>query len=218
MTALSREAARRVYDRIGSFQDRQGFYEDRAVEALMRHGIFLAARSVFELGCGTGRLARRLLEEVLPPDAHYRGVDLSPVMVRLAEERLAPWAGRAEVALCDGAPPAGEPAEAYDRFLSTYVFDLLPEEEVRAMLREAHRMLVPGGLLCLAGLSPGRTPLSRVVARAWGWIQSMQPAWVGGCRPLALLPFLDPAAWEIVHHDVVVAFAVPSEVVVARRR
>jgi len=214
---LSHQEARRTYDRIGSLQDSQAFYEDRATGVLLRHADFGSATSVFEFGCGTGRFAQRLLTEHLSPTARYRGVDLSPKMVRLARQRLVPYAPRAEVVLTEGAPPVDEPAVAYDRFVSNYVFDLLSENDIRAVIREAHRMLRPGGLLCLAGLSTGVGPASRIVTSLWGWVHGLQPAVVGGCRPLDLLPFLPESQWGVRHHAKVVAFAITSEVIVAQR-
>ncbi len=215
---LSHQEARRVYDRIGSLQDAQAFYEDRATDVLLRHGEFAAAESVFEFGSGTGRFAQRLFAEYLSPTARYRGVDVSPKMVGLAQERLAPYAPRAEVVLTEGGPPVAEAAEAYDRFVSIYVFDLLSEDDIRAVIREAHRTLRPGGLLCLASLSTGVGSVSRTVARLWEWIQSLRPAVVGGCRPIDLLPFLPQSDWQVEHQAKVVAFAITSEVVVAQRR
>lgn len=214
---LSADEARRVYDRIGSFQDSQAFYEDRATEILVRHGAFDRAQRVFEFGCGTGRLARRLLAGHLPDSATYHAVDLSPEMVRLAEEKLAPFAPRATVALSEGGPPSGQPAGACDRFVSTYVLDLLSEEDIAATLREAHRMLEPGGLLCLSGLSTGSGPGSRAVARLWTALHRLRPALVGGCRPLDLVGRLPSSAWKLRHHERVAPFLVPSEVVVAER-
>jgi trans-aconitate methyltransferase len=85
---LSTAAARRIYDRIGRTQDSQAFYEDRATEEAIAHSKLESAHSVFEFGCGTGRFGERLLERHLPSDAIYRGVDLSPVMVKLAGKRL----------------------------------------------------------------------------------------------------------------------------------
>lgn len=214
---LSRVEARRVYDRIGSRQDSQAFYEDRATELLLRHGDFGSAEAVFEFGCGTGRFALRLLAEFLPPQARYRGVDLSPTMVQLAQQRLSPHSARATVLLAEGGPPLGEPADGYDRFLSNYVFDLLSEEEIRVTLREARRMLRPGGLLCLAGLSTGVGPLSRAVAGVWGWIQAHRPSVVGGCRPIDVTSFVRGSDWNIRFHQKVVAFAITSEALVAER-
>lgn len=215
---LSHEDARRVYDRIGSLQDSQAFYEDRATELLLHHGDFGSAETVFEFGCGTGRFALRLFTESLSPTATYRGVDISPKMVRLAQQRLTPYSQRAEVALTGGGPPVGEPPESCDRFLSNYVFDLLSEEDIRSVLRNARRILRPNGLLCLTGLSTGVGPLSRAVAGVWSWIQAHRPSAVGGCRPIDLLPFLAASDWEIRFDEKVVAFAITSEVVVAQRR
>lgn len=214
---LSPAEARRVYDRIGPLQDSQAFYEDRATELLLHHGEFKSATAVFEFGCGTGRFARRLLDDHLPGGARYRGMDVSPRMVRLAQRRLARFASRAAVVLTDGGPPMGEPASAYDRFVSTYVFDLLSEDDIRGTLREAWAMLRPAGLLCVAGLTTGVGPVSRTVAGAWSWIHAHRPSAVGGCRPIDLLPFFGGSEWSVRFHQKVVAFTITSEVLVARR-
>ena len=99
MGTLSHQEARRTYDRIGSRQDSQRFYEDQATSRVLQHGDFTSAESVFEFGCGTGRFALRLFEEYLSDTTYYRGVDVSPRMVRLAQTRLAPHSSRAEVIL-----------------------------------------------------------------------------------------------------------------------
>jgi ubiquinone/menaquinone biosynthesis C-methylase UbiE len=215
---LSHQQARRVYDRIGALQDSQGFYEEPATRLLIRHGAFPSATAVFELGCGTGRFARRLLSEHLPADATYRAVDVSPKMVRLAEKRLEPWADRASVTLSEGDAPDADPPASCDRFVSNYVLELLPEEESRSMVRAARRMLRPEGLLCLTSLSTGIGPWSRAVARAWTWLQARRPSVVGGCKPVELLSFLPEGDWTIAFHQKVVAFGVTSEVVIARPR
>jgi ubiquinone/menaquinone biosynthesis C-methylase UbiE len=217
-SVLSHREARSAYDRIGSLQDTQAFYEDRATDVLLRHADFGSAKSVFEFGCGTGRFAERLLRDFLPPDARYRGVDVSPKMISFARARLESHPQRAQVSLTEGDPPVAEPSQSCDRFLSNYVFDLLSEEDIRDVLREAHRMLRPGGLLCLSGLSTGVGPVSRSVARAWNWIQVHRPSLVGGCRPIDLLPFLPESAWHLRHHEKRVAFGITSEALVAERR
>lgn len=215
---LSHAEARRVYDRIGRLQDTQAFYEDVATSRLLQHGDFSSARSVFEFGCGTGRFAQRLLEGKLPPEARYRGVDLSPRMIGIASSRLQPWKARAEVRLTEGGRPHDEPTASCDRFVSNYVFDLLAIEEIEAVLQEAHRMLQPGGLLCTVGLSTGIDPASRAVARAWSWVQSLAPALVGGCRPVDVRPLLARGRWKLRHHSKLARFAVTSECLVAERR
>lgn len=105
-------------------------------------------------------------------------------MVRLSRDRLASHSLRAEIILTEGGPPTDEPAASYDRFVSNYVFDLLSHDDILAVLREAHRMLRPNGLICLSGLTTGISLASRIVAGAIDWIQSMSPSMAGGCRPL----------------------------------
>src|SRR5262249_55639663 len=150
---LTRTEARAFYDRFGARQDAQAFYEDPAIDELLRHADFDTAGVVCEFGCGTGRVAGRLLGETLPHTARYMGWDLSPTMVELARPRLARFGQRACVELTDGSPSLPIPSQSVDRFLSTYVFDLLPSNEIAACLVEAYRVLQLGGKLCLVGLT-----------------------------------------------------------------
>lgn len=218
MATLSRTEARRFYDRLGAGQDEQSWYEDPPIAALTAQARFEAADAVFELGCGTGRFAEGLLGHHLDGAARYHGIDLSPRMAELAATRLAPYAPRATVVCTDGEPCTGLPAATFDRFVATYVLDLLPGDEIRAWLAEAARLVAPGGRLCVAGLGQGRGPVSRTVAGAWALVHRLRPAAVGGCRPLAVARRLDRTAWSVEYHATVAVRGIPSEVVVARRR
>ncbi len=83
--------ARQFYDRFGSRQDTQGFYENPALDDLVKHADFEHARSVLEFGCGTGSFALRLFDAMLPADAQYLGLDISGTMIGVATTRLEPW-------------------------------------------------------------------------------------------------------------------------------
>ncbi|CAN5873842.1 class I SAM-dependent methyltransferase [soil metagenome] len=214
---LSKNDLRELYDAFGSKQDRAASYEDPALEKLLEHGHFGAARAVFELGPGTGRFAQNLLTNHLSETATYMGIDLSSTMVALTRERLAAFTGRAEVQQSDGSPTFDKPDASVDRFVSSYVLDLLSEADIRAVLNEAHRLLEPGGLLCLAGLSYSSQPLARLKITLWELAYRVNPRWLGGCRPLRMLEFLPRDVWSVEYHTVIVAAATPSEVVVARK-
>jgi SAM-dependent methyltransferase len=216
-SVLSHAEARRFYDRFGRKQDAQAFYERSALEDLARHLELERARAIVELGCGTGRFAEELLRDRLAAGATYLGLDLSGTMVSLARRRVERFGRRAEVRQTDGEPRIAAPDSAFDRFLSTYVLDLLPEAEIYAVLAEAHRVLEPGGLLGLVGLAPGARGLPRAVSSLWRLIHHLRPALVGGCRPLEVAGFLHGAAWRIRHRRVVAPWAIASEIVVAER-
>lgn len=214
---LSHDEARRFYDRFGAKQDAQAFYERPALERLIAGLRLGEARAVVEFGCGTGRLAAELLEAHLQPGCRYLGLDLSATMVALARARVARFGARAEVRQTDGAPRIEAPDGAFDRFVSTYVFDLLPEPEIRLLLAEAHRVLAPGGLLGVAGLTYGRRGLPGAVSRIWQGIHQLHPALLGGCRPIALESYLRERGWRLLQRSVVAPFAIASEAVVAER-
>ena len=205
--------ARRFYDRLGRAQDLQAFYEDRAVHDLIGHSGLATAGSVFEIGCGTGRLAGGLLARWLPPGARYLGADISVTMTGLASARLRPYRDRAAVVRADGTRPLPVADGCVDRFVAVYVLDLLSPAAAEQAVAEARRMLRPGGLLCAVSLAPGATAPARLVSRAWTAAWSRAPGLTGGCRPVTLAPLLD--GWQIQHRALVTAFALTSEVVTA---
>jgi len=215
---LDRSRVKRFYDRFGSRQDSQAFYEDAALAEMIAHADFAHVRSVFELGCGTGRLALQLLQKALPASANYLGTDLSDTMLGLARLRLAGYAERASVAMADRSMlfPLGE--DSVDRVISTYVFDLFTGEEIRQALQEARRVLVPDGKLCLVSLTKGVDLASRAVSGMWMGVYHLNASLVGGCRPIKLLDYLVPSDWVISYHNTVTRFGIPSEVLVAAPR
>ncbi len=214
---LSHGEAEGFYDRFGSRQDRQAFYEDVALQDLLAHSDFGNAAAVVEFGCGTGRFARELLSDHLPSGAIYAGFDVSTTMVELARERLASFGRRAEVRKTDGEPRLPVEGAAFDRVVSNYVLDLLSEEDIEAFLNEAWRALEGGGLLCVTGLTRGTTLLSRAASWIWSRAHSIRPQLVGGCRPVVVADFLPQEEWRVRHFRVIVAWGIPSEVLVAQR-
>lgn len=215
---LTRGQARELYDRSGRRRDRRAVFEIVPVERLCELGEFDTARAVAEFGCGTGRLAETLMTHHLPKRATYVGFDVSEKMVELARRRLVTYGARVSVIRTDGRPRVPLPPSSCDRFVSTYVLDLLSNQDISRALDQAWQVLRPEGLLCLVGLGYGTTLLSRWVAAAWLAVHSLRPTLVGGCRPISLADYLGPASWKILHSTTVVSWGVPSEVLIARPR
>jgi len=211
-SVLTSSEAQTYYDRFGKKLDSQGFYEAPALDDLIAHGGFGDAQRIFEFGCGTGKFAARLLSEELLPTASYLGCDISPVMVGLAAQRLKAYPERAKVRRSNGTAHFSLPDHSVDRVISTYVLDLLSEENIRTFFAEAHRVLTPGGKLCLSSLTRGITLPSRIVSSLWMAIFRIRPSLVGGCRPIRLGSYVDRDRWQIEHRKVLIPFGVPSEV------
>jgi ubiquinone/menaquinone biosynthesis C-methylase UbiE len=211
--ALTLNQARWVYDRIGRVQDWQAFYEDATINRLVANAALAGDQTIFEFGCGTGRLAARLLE-ALPSSVNYLGVDISPVMINLATTRLAAWAERAKVVLVDGSLPLPADDGFADRVLSTFVFDLLAEASARAVLDDLRRILKPIGRLCVASLAHGEGPFERAVSRTWTGLWRVAPQVLGGCRPISVNALLEHG-WKVEHQSRVHRLGLVMEVVIA---
>ena len=112
---------------------------------------------------GRGRFARELLTNVCGPQCRYVGLDVSPRMCRIATARLSRWSARARIMRVEGALPLPLPAAGADRVVAAFVVDPLPTEYARQLLADTHRVLAPGGMLCLTSLVQGTEGQSRLL-------------------------------------------------------
>ena len=119
---------------------------DRALEL---EPLEVAGKRVLELGCGTGRLAERFLQAGA---ANYTGVDGSAGMLGRAREHYqdapAAWV---EADLAGEIPLA-------EGFFEVVVISLVLEHfsEIQAVLRNAARLMAPGGVLRILELHAAR--------------------------------------------------------------
>ena len=215
---LTHKQAQAFYDWMGAKQDWQAFYEAEATHDLITHASFETAQAVFEFGCGTGMLAERVLTSHLSASARYVAVDSSTTMIRLAKTRLERFGSRVTVEQTNGPLQFEAASGSCDRFISTYVADLLSISDIAALFSEAHRLLIPGGCLCLVSLTHGTSTFSRLITSVWARVHRLAPTLVGGCRPLDLHALLSATCWHLEYAHTVAAFGIPSEIIIAKRQ
>jgi SAM-dependent methyltransferase len=132
------------------------------VMLLVRHRDELSGR-VLELGCGAGRLTGYLGEL----SSQVTATDVSPHMLEAAGRRY-PGVRFEQRDLRD---LSGFEDGSFDVIVAGYnLLDVLDDETRRATLAEAHRILVPGGLLVFSGHNleaawRRRTPWQHILAR-----------------------------------------------------
>lgn len=117
---------------------------------------------VLEIGCGTGNLS--LLTKRLHPEAEVVGMDPDPKALDLARRK----AGRNGLSLRLDRGFAQElpyPDASFDRVLSAFMFHHLGPGEKERALREARRVLAPGGSLHLLDFGGKKVPSDGFVAR-----------------------------------------------------
>lgn len=97
---------------------------------------------VLDLGCGNGRMAELFKEK----NMDYTGADNSERLIEIAKKS---HKGRSRFVVAD-ALNLPFPENHFDKILSVAVLHHIPSEEYRLrFLKEAHRVLKPGGLLIL---------------------------------------------------------------------
>ncbi len=103
---------------------------------------------VLEIGCGTGELAGLMIQR----DATVEGFDLSPSMIQTAKERIETenLSDKFSVSQMgvDGMDRFRD--EQFDAIVSTLVFSELSDDERRFALKQAKRILKPGGIIIIA--------------------------------------------------------------------
>jgi S-adenosylmethionine-diacylgycerolhomoserine-N-methlytransferase len=116
------------------------FGRERAIAALRLQD----ARSVLEIGCGTGRNLKLMADR--HPDLHLTGIDISQEMLKSARTKIARARLDERVTLLhgDAVAPTGRKAE---RMLMSYSLSMVPDWQ-RA-LGVAIATLAPGGILAI---------------------------------------------------------------------
>jgi ubiquinone/menaquinone biosynthesis C-methylase UbiE len=137
--------------------------QDEVIAALRAH----QSRRVADVGCGTGILASRIADELLPEDVY--GVDMSAGMLAQARRRSSSvqWkqAPAEQLPFDDG---------FLDAVVTTSAFHFFDQP---AALREFHRVLAPGGLVAVATISPRQLlPVQPFAAGRWSPAHNPSPA------------------------------------------
>jgi demethylmenaquinone methyltransferase/2-methoxy-6-polyprenyl-1,4-benzoquinol methylase len=200
-----------LYDRVAGVYDLWArATESRARERALALAAIRDGEDVLEVAAGTGVALERIARA--NPTGRNVGLDLSEGMLARARAKLAGLPGRHELMTAD-ARALPFPDASFDVILNAYMFDLLPEEDYPRVVAEMRRVLRPGGRLVLVDMA---LPERRTHG-FYQWLSRRRPEWLGGCRGVALTPWLRDAGFEVEQREYLAQLGFPSEVILAGR-
>jgi ubiquinone/menaquinone biosynthesis C-methylase UbiE len=118
---------------------------------VLQQQILDAPQHIVDLGCGVGMSTLTLQE--LYPKASLTGIDLSPYFLAVAQYR-AQKAGKTVNWLHNPGEATVLPDLGCDLVSACLVFHELPSSAAKAIIKEAHRILRPGGYLAIMDMNP----------------------------------------------------------------
>ncbi len=199
--------ARTIYDRLAAIYPLVEHFEAHVKAHALDVLALDSARCVLAVGVGPGSELATLRARA-GPCTRIVGLDISAGMLRRAQRR-----GGALLVQADAAYLPFR-ARVFDRLFAAYVLDLLPPAQVDRALTEFHRVLDNEGRAVVLTMTEGITLGSRIVIAAWKAVYALSPALCGGCRPLVLAPRAERAGFRVLHREVILSFAFPSELLV----
>lgn len=171
-------AAQAVHARIWPEQGKAGDWALRqSYHQVLKTEIVEPVGAIADLGCGVG-LSTFTLQSAFP-GAAMAGVDLSPYFLAVAAYRDRQRAHTAATpAITWVHAPAEEtrlPAGAFDLVSACLMFHELPQSAAIAILREARRLVRPGGYLAIMDMNPRSEVFAKMPPFVFTLLKSTEP-------------------------------------------
>ncbi len=212
----SKREAQVTYDRVSRWYDLvEGGWETRARRMGLRKLAARASETVLEIGFGPGHSLVELAQAVGPSGRIY-GIDLSPQMRDLAQNRVERSGLGERVDLrCGDAVQLPLAANSCDGVFMSFVLELFDTPEIPRVLAECRRVLRVGGRICVVSLSMEGRPSRMRELYIWG--HEHWPALLD-CRPIYVTRALQAAGFQNADTTMISLWGLPVEIGCAFKR
>lgn len=213
---LSSEEIKQAYGTISRFYAIiEGFFEKGIRRKSLEVLAVKAGEAVLEIGFGTGYALKEIAAAVGQNGRAY-GIDITPQMLKIADNRLKRAGLKERVTLTEGdARKMPYPDDEFDAVYIADTLELFDIPDIPRVLREIKRVLKSGGRLVVASLSrQGKE--SSLFVRFYEWLHRTWPKYFN-CRTIYVAASIKEAGYRIARADsLVVAGLVPYEIVLAK--
>jgi SAM-dependent methyltransferase len=210
-------ATTRYFDRFGGLLQLPNWLDRAVYREFIAAADLRNARHVFELGPGLGMLARSILGCPSKVESWVLA-EASSVLCRRLASSLCRHDARGQLFWVNQPPPFPFAASGFDRFISCFVLDCMDRDTQRQYLREARRLLKPGGTFCAMSVTRGTTFASSLVMGLGNVMARVSPGLALGALFVELEPSFSPDDWDLVVNRVVTSMGFATRIIVAQAR
>ena len=150
----------------GDSRLRQGYHR------VLQQQISDAPQDIVDIGCGVG-MSTFALQDIYP-EANLTGVDLSPYFLAVARYRGSKLGKKANW-LHGAGEATGLPDNCCDLVSACLVFHELPTTAAKGIIREASRILRPGGYLAIMDMNPQTETFMKMPPYVLTLLKSTEP-------------------------------------------
>lgn len=205
---LSKQQIPQVYAGKAAVYDVWGkLTESKAQRRCLEVAALRDGESVLEVAVGTGLTFRRILQQ--NPSGINEGIDLTEAMLAKARQKAALTPTTSYRLRVGDAYKLDFPDATFDLLVNNYMFDLLPENDFSPIIAEFKRVLKPGGRLVLVNMARN----GRWYNKIWDAIYRVQPTWLGGCRGVSMIEYVQAAGFQQTSREFISQMTFPSEII-----
>ena len=201
-----------IYDSLSKIYDTWGkLTESRARSRALELAEIKNGQKILEVAVGTGLAFYEIVKR--NPGGTNIGIDISAGMLKKAEKRLKQLSGANYELKKTSAFYLNGEDEKFDGLINNYMVDLIPFEQMDAVLAEFKRVLKKGGKLVIVNMTLGEKFGSGIYDR----IYRISPRLMGGCRGIRLSEKLEEHGFSVKLREYHQQCLFPSEVILAQK-
>ena len=205
---IEKDQVANIYRRIApSYDVWASLTESKARNRCLQLAAIQDGEDVLEVAVGTGLAFERILQT--NPSGRNEGIDLTEAMLMRAERRAAKTGSNNYRLRIGDAYELDFQDNSFDVLINNYMFDLLPQQDFQIVLAEFKRVLRPGGRLSMVNMTKGQRWYNGI----WDRIYRLNPALLGGCRSVSLLPQLEACGFSQARREYMSQLTFPSEII-----
>ena len=201
-----------IYDSLSKIYDIWGkLTESRARNRALELAEIKNGQNILEVAVGTGLAFYEIVKK--NPNGTNIGIDISAGMLKKARKRLRQLSSANYELKKTSAFNLDEEDEQFDLLINNYMFDLIPFNQMDAVLGEFKRVLKKDGKLVLVNMTIGE----RFGSGIYDFMYRLSPRLMGGCRGIGLSEKLKEHGFHVKLREYHQQCLFPSEVILAQK-